>query len=102
MLRNEVEESVALQMPFLVNCIRIYCIVLFFIMPSAYIQFVKAHIGSAPGKTQAEKMKAVGAMWRRQKSGGKGLSAPGTHGGRVNPLSGKGVYRPGPQMKRQK
>jgi hypothetical protein len=43
---------------------------------SSYRAFVKQHIGSAPGKTQPEKMKAVAAAWRRQK-GGKGAEGRG-------------------------
>jgi hypothetical protein len=65
-----------------INCIHFH---LFLIM-SVYTEFVKKHIGNAPGKTQAERMRAVAAMWRRQKSGGKGLYNAGSHGGDVDAM----------------
>lgn len=37
---------------------------------TAYQDFVRTHIGSAPGSTPAERMRAVGAMWRKQKGNG--------------------------------
>jgi hypothetical protein len=48
---------------------------------SVYTQFVKEHIHSAPGKTMKDKMRAVGAMWRRHKGKGKGLTTPGFRSG---------------------
>lgn len=50
---------------------------------SAYNQFVSEHMSSAPGKTAAEKMKAIAAKWRKMKGKGKSkgglVYAPG-HG----------------------
>lgn len=60
---------------------------------SKYTDFVKAHIHKVPGKTMPDKMRAVGALWRRQKSGGKGLTPPGVH-------AGKGLTTPGAQAGR--
>lgn len=85
---------------------------------SLYTQFVKAHIHSAPGKSFKDKMKAVAAMWRRQK--GKGLATPGAHVGRggaiISPytrrtndwtdfgdkpaIDGEGVKRRRPRMRK--
>lgn len=43
---------------------------------SRYTDFVKAHIGSAPGATQADKMRHVAAAWKKHKAGGmKGAGA---------------------------
>lgn len=57
---------------------------------SMYTQFVKEHIGSAPGKTQKDKMRAVALLWRRHKGKGKGLTAPGVRGGTVRDWSDYG------------
>lgn len=50
---------------------------------SAYNQFVSEHMSSAPGRTAAEKMKAIAAKWRKMKGGTKSkgglVYAPG-HG----------------------
>lgn len=63
-----------------------YITFLFQFIMSVYTQFVKEHIHSAPGKSMKEKMRAVGAMWRRHKGKGKGLSNPGVR------LSGAGLW----------
>ena len=48
---------------------------------SAYTDFVREHIRSAPGATQKEKMRNVAAMWRKHKGGktqaGKGALLQG-------------------------
>ena len=64
---------------------------------SKYTDYVKAHIGSAPGATQKEKMRAVAAMWRKQKGSGalmeggccKGEGARGKTKSRLEGGSGK-------------
>lgn len=56
---------------------------------SAYTEFVRSHIRSAPGATQKDKMRAVAAMWRKHKGGrGKGLAAPGMRVGGLIPGDG--------------
>lgn len=43
-----------------------------------YYQFVQQHIHSCPGANMKEKMKACGALWRKQRDG-KGIVPPGAH-----------------------
>jgi hypothetical protein len=42
---------------------------------TAYNDFVKAHIKTAPGANAQEKMKHVAVLWRKQKGGVKGAGA---------------------------
>lgn len=52
-----------------------------------YHEFVQQHIGGCAGATQQEKMKACGALWRKQRDG-KGLTPPGAHVARASPMVG--------------
>ena len=66
---------------------------------SAYTDFVRKHIKSAPGSSQKEKMRHVAAMWRKQKGSGtlmeggccKGEGARGKSKSRLEGGSGKRV-----------
>ncbi len=60
-------------------------------MPSEYQNFVSAHIRTAPGATQTERMQSVAAMWRnRNQQTGRGMTS--MSGGRV-PMGKKQIYQ---------
>lgn len=60
-------------------------------MPSAYNEFVKTHMKTAPGATPADKMRNVAAAWRKQK--GTAVRGSGSVASeRPDPVEGGSAY----------